>query len=148
MPMIKNKTSATKISRTKLSNIFPRQRLFQKLDNNWERSITWIDGPAGSGKTTLVASYLDARKLPCLWYQIDTNDADTATFFYYLELAAMQSVPAFKKGRRRTDCLSYDNFASAAACREEAMALRDGKVSLDKRYYWVDIWGLSGSANV
>ncbi len=33
--------------------------------------MTWISAPAGSGKTTLVASFLEAHKIPCLWYQID-----------------------------------------------------------------------------
>ena len=48
-------------------------------------------GPAGSGKTTTVASYLESRKLPCLWYQIDEGDNDIATFFYYMGLAAKKA---------------------------------------------------------
>ena len=39
-------------------------------------------------KTTLVASYLAARRQRVLWYQADEGDADVATFFYYLGLAA------------------------------------------------------------
>ena len=31
-----------------------------------------------------MASYLEARKLPYLWYQLDTSDADPASFFSYL----------------------------------------------------------------
>ncbi len=42
----------------------------------------------GAGKTTLVASWLESRALPGIWYQIDSGDADAATFFYYLGLAA------------------------------------------------------------
>jgi DNA-binding SARP family transcriptional activator len=52
-----------------------------------------VCGPPGAGKTTLVASYLVARKLPGLWYQVDQGDTDVATFFYYLARAA--------PGRRR-----------------------------------------------
>lgn len=40
------------------------------------------------GKTTAVASWLDHAGMPCVWYQLDEGDADIATFFYYLGLAA------------------------------------------------------------
>jgi len=55
--------------------------------------VFWIASPAGSGKTTLVSSYLSTRKLPCLWYQIDERDGDLAQFFYYMGLAAKQANP-------------------------------------------------------
>ncbi len=38
------------------------------LDKGRSVPVTWVSDPGGSGKTTLVASWLDARKLPCLWY--------------------------------------------------------------------------------
>jgi LuxR family transcriptional regulator, maltose regulon positive regulatory protein len=95
--MESNLSSIAKISRPKLSNIFARKRLFKELDSGKKKPITWIVGPAGSGKTTLVASYLDNRKLPCLWYQIDECDTDLATFFYYLGIAAKKAAPRHKK---------------------------------------------------
>jgi len=49
-----------------------------------ERPVIWISGPPGCGKTTLVNSYLETHKIPCLWYQVEEADADAATFFYYL----------------------------------------------------------------
>ena len=57
----------------------------------------WISGPPGSGKTSLITSYLDARKLPCLWYRIDEGDADIASFFYYMGLAAKKAAPSKRK---------------------------------------------------
>ncbi len=86
-----------KITRPILTEIFPRKRLFEALDRSRKRPVTWIAGPPGCGKTTLVSSYLDARKLPCLWYQVDPGDADPATFFYYLGLAAREAAPHKKK---------------------------------------------------
>ncbi|OGW27180.1 MAG: hypothetical protein A2X56_14290, partial [Nitrospirae bacterium GWC2_57_13] len=86
-----------KITRPKLAGAYPRKRLFKLLDGCRDTPVTWISSPAGSGKTTLVASYLDVRKLPCIWYQIDEGDNDPATFFYYLGLAAKQAVPRHKK---------------------------------------------------
>jgi DNA-binding SARP family transcriptional activator len=62
-----------------------------------KQPIIWVSGPAGSGKTTLVANYLDARKISCLWYQIDEGDVDPATFFYYLGKAAKKAAPRIQK---------------------------------------------------
>ena len=86
-----------KITRPIVTEVFPRVRLFKLLDAGRKRLVNWIAGPPGSGKTTLVSSYLDARKLPCLWYQVDPGDADPATFFYYLGLAAKKAAPRKQK---------------------------------------------------
>jgi LuxR family maltose regulon positive regulatory protein len=61
------------------------------LDDSGQYPIVWITGLAGSGKTTLAASYLEARQIPCIWYQIDEGDEDPASFFYYLGLAAKKA---------------------------------------------------------
>jgi len=58
-----------------------------------KRPVIWVTGPPGCGKTTLISSYLKSREAACLWYQIDPGDADPATFFYYLGLAAKRAVP-------------------------------------------------------
>ncbi|MEW5745884.1 MAG: BTAD domain-containing putative transcriptional regulator [Nitrospirota bacterium] len=86
-----------KLSRPKISGVFPRERLFKILDAEQGRSVIWVSGPAGSGKTTLAASYLAARKRPCLWYQVDEGDADIATFFYYMGMAAQKAAPRKKQ---------------------------------------------------
>ncbi len=77
-----------KTTRPSLPGILPRPRLFDMLDEARTVGAVWLAGPPGSGKTTLVASYLDYAAMPCLWYQLDEGDADVATFFYYLGLAA------------------------------------------------------------
>jgi LuxR family maltose regulon positive regulatory protein len=73
-----------KLTRPHLAGILPRERLFSDLDQGREKSVIWIAGPPGSGKTTLVADYLDTWAPECVWYQIDPGDADVATFFYYM----------------------------------------------------------------
>jgi len=85
-------TSIAKITRPRLPDVLSRTRLFRLLEQTRKKSpVIWVSGPAGSGKTTLVSSYLDSRNLPCLWYQVDAGDADSATFFYYLGLAVQKT---------------------------------------------------------
>jgi DNA-binding SARP family transcriptional activator len=80
-----------KLTRPRLFNISPRERLFRLLDELREHPALWITGAPGEGKSALVASYLDARRLNAIWYNVDAGDRDPATFFYYLGLAAAQS---------------------------------------------------------
>ena len=82
-----------KITRPILPEVYPRKRFFDILDTSRKRPLIWIAGPPGCGKTTAVINYLDSRNLPCLWYQVDPGDADPATFFYYLGLAAQKAAP-------------------------------------------------------
>ncbi|HXX10647.1 MAG TPA: BTAD domain-containing putative transcriptional regulator [Burkholderiales bacterium] len=77
-----------KISTPRLFGVVARERLFAQLDANRGRPLLWVDGPPGAGKTTLVASYLGARCIPTLWYQVESNDSDPANLFHYLTLAA------------------------------------------------------------
>ncbi len=79
------------------SNIYLRKRLFKALDEARSRPVIWIAAPGGAGKTTLVASYLKERRLPCLWYQIDQGDSDIASFFHYMGIAAKKAAPRYKK---------------------------------------------------
>ena len=76
-----------KLSRPRLFDALPRQRLFDRLDDARRHPVVWVVAPPGAGKTTLVASWLEQRRLPGLWYQVDPGDADPATFFHYLGLA-------------------------------------------------------------
>jgi len=87
----------SKIARPKLSDTVKRERLFHLLDRAAQRPIIWVEAQAGSGKTTLVADWLDANQLPHLWYQVDEGDADIASFFYYMGLAVKNAAPRYKK---------------------------------------------------
>jgi ATP/maltotriose-dependent transcriptional regulator MalT/DNA-binding SARP family transcriptional activator len=72
-----------KTTRPNTAAIVPRERLFQRMDADARRRLVWICGPAGSGKTSLAASYVAASERLCLWYELDPDDEDEATFFHY-----------------------------------------------------------------
>ncbi len=95
--MSEERSQAVKITRPNPSGVLSRKRLFQLIDRGRKKSVVWISGPAGSGKTTLVAGYLKQRKLPCLWYQVDEGDSDIASFFYYMGLAAKKAAPRVRR---------------------------------------------------
>jgi ATP/maltotriose-dependent transcriptional regulator MalT/DNA-binding SARP family transcriptional activator len=91
--MTERPNTLAKLTRPNLGGILPRDRLYKQLDEGRERSIIWLSGPPGSGKTTLVADYLDTWAPECIWYQVDPGDADVATFFYYMARALPDSAP-------------------------------------------------------
>ena len=87
-----------KLTRPRLHGAVPRERVFGLLDQKRRHPVVWVAGPPGSGKTTAVASYVEAAGVPAIWYLLDHGDADPATFFYYLR----QGVIALSRKRGRT----------------------------------------------
>ncbi len=90
---MKQQVSIAKISRPRSQEIYLRKRLFSRLDNYRKQPVIWVCGPAGSGKTTFVNSYIETRNLQAIWYQVDSGDGDPATFFHYLGLAVKKAAP-------------------------------------------------------
>ena len=87
----------SKIAPPELPAVVRRQALFEVLDRKAHYSATWISGAAGTGKTTLVASFLAGQKLPFVWYRVDAGDGDLPTFFYYLGQAVKKASPRKRK---------------------------------------------------
>jgi len=86
--------------------VVQREELFSRMDEGAERGGIWVAGPPGAGKTTLVSSYLEQRRLRHLWYQVDRGDVDAATFFHFMGLAAARgasldrrAIPAYSASR-------------------------------------------------
>lgn len=85
--MVKPAPTLAKLSRPRLFDSVPRERLFTRLDDHQRLPVTLVAAPPGAGKTTLVASWLESRKVGGIWYQMDAGDADAATFFHFLGIA-------------------------------------------------------------
>lgn len=71
-----------------------RPRLHALLDGARE-GLVWLGGPAGAGKTSLMRTWTDARRVggtPCLWMQLDATDAEPVVFFRHLRLALLSAL--------------------------------------------------------
>ena len=86
----RNRRHATlgKLNPPRLGRTIDRDRLFEEIEQFSGAPGLWIAGPPGIGKTTLVATYLNRRALPCVWLQLDAGDIDPATFVHFLGAAA------------------------------------------------------------
>jgi LuxR family transcriptional regulator, maltose regulon positive regulatory protein len=71
-----------------------RPRLLKALDRGEGRALTLVSAPAGFGKTTLLAEWLDDRSDDgrCVaWVSLDENDNELARFLSYL-VSSLQTV--------------------------------------------------------
>ncbi len=80
----------SKLAKPSAVGLLSRERLFADLDAAYPGHLIWVSGPAGAGKTSLVSSWIENRKLSYLWYQVDLGDADPGSLVQYLTLAAQK----------------------------------------------------------
>ena len=73
----------------------PRPHLVDWLENQMDKRLILISAPAGYGKTTLLADFLNASGRPFAWYQLDASDSDPTVFLTYLieALRRMKGAP-------------------------------------------------------
>ena len=74
-----------KLAPPRLGRVFARNRLFALLDALSDHPAIWLHGAPGAGKSTLVATWLQARQRKVLWLQVDAGDADPATLVESLD---------------------------------------------------------------
>ena len=84
-------TTLAKLSAPRLHAAVRRERLFTRLDTLRALPASWVCGPPGAGKTTLAASWIEARGIDAYWYRMDPGDRDPAAFFDYLGQRARHS---------------------------------------------------------
>jgi len=88
------------------AGVIPRSRLFVALDRLGDSELTVISGPAGSGKTVLVSSWLAVRTdLAKAWATLDPSDDDPTRLWTYVSHAVDRLRPGLARSR---PCQSED----------------------------------------
>jgi LuxR family maltose regulon positive regulatory protein len=75
------------------AHLVPRAHLTERLQQGVERALTLVSGPAGFGKTTLLAQWFAERGMPVAWLSLEAEDNDPTRFLSYL-IAALQTLDA------------------------------------------------------
>jgi hypothetical protein len=131
-----------KLRRPGYGDAVDRPRLHATLDELTRKPLTWLQAPAGAGKTTLIAAYAARRAAPVLWYTLDDGDADPSSLSYYLGEAAralgveLRLPPASRGGSRRffeallaalpaSTLLVFDDYHEAAHAAEWHQLFRE-----------------------
>ncbi len=91
----------TKLHRPRFPHdLVVRQRLTELLDHGADRPLTLVCAPAGFGKTTLIATWIERMvasqvqlesSMPSAWLSLDGNDSDLNQFLRYF-IAAVQTI--------------------------------------------------------
>jgi LuxR family maltose regulon positive regulatory protein len=80
------------------AGVIERARLFAALDRLESNELTVISGPAGSGKTVLVSSWLAARsELAAAWTTLDANDDNLYRLWTYVAHAVDRVRPGLAR---------------------------------------------------
>jgi ATP/maltotriose-dependent transcriptional regulator MalT len=89
-----------KLAAPRATRIVRRTRVLSAIDRGLRTGACWIAAPAGYGKTLAVTEYLQRTKAPYVWYRVDEDDQDVASFFHYMTLSMQgarvsRALPAF-----------------------------------------------------
>ena len=87
IPLLRTKLHIPRVIR----NHFHRKHLLDRLDQSLQRPLLLVSAPAGYGKSTLLACWLETSDIPGAWVSLDQNDNDLRVFLSYF-LAAVQTL--------------------------------------------------------
>src|SRR5208283_4062719 len=88
---------ATKVSPPGIRDqVVPRERLVERLRAGSGLALTLVIGPAGFGKTTLLAAWYQAEtaRKPVAWLTLDEGDNDPVVLWSYVIEALRRACPA------------------------------------------------------
>jgi LuxR family maltose regulon positive regulatory protein len=89
--------SPTPLLSTKLHRPLPRAHLvrrsllLERLTQGVTGPLTLVSAPAGFGKTTLLAQWIETNSIPVAWLSLDPEDNDPTRFLSYL-IASLQTI--------------------------------------------------------
>jgi LuxR family transcriptional regulator, maltose regulon positive regulatory protein len=121
-----------------------RSRLLDLLDRGDQVRLALVVGPAGAGKTALLADWLAARpELPAAWLSCDAADADPARFVAAIIEAARYGFgqPGIGEDARQLMSLDGEVSADAVAALADDLDAPDGR-----RVLVIDDFHLAGAA--
>ena len=85
-------TLHTKLRRPTVGeDVVLRSHLLSRLDHSLGYPLILLSAPAGYGKTTLLATWLESCDCPSAWLSLDEDDSDLPKFLMYF-LAALKSM--------------------------------------------------------
>jgi LuxR family maltose regulon positive regulatory protein len=87
IPLLRTKLHRPRVVRNHLH----RQHLLDRLDQCLQRPLMLVSAPAGYGKSTLLACWLETSDMPSAWVSLDKNDNNLHLFLAYL-LDAVQTL--------------------------------------------------------
>src|SRR5437667_2619364 len=77
----------------KRSDLIARARLLERLNAGLSGKITLVSAPAGFGKTTLIAQWVQTINRPTVWLSLDEHDNDLRVFERSLTAALQSAFP-------------------------------------------------------
>jgi len=89
IPLLQTKLSVP----SAVSGLVTRQRINFRLDGGLRGGLTLVIAPAGAGKTTAAAQWIQARELRAAWLSLDAGDNDPMRFLDYLAAALKKLRP-------------------------------------------------------
>ena len=96
--MVTSPLVETKLYRPRLrGSQVARERLTQQLESRREARLTVVSAPAGFGKTTLLAAWLDtapAATREVAWLSLEQEDSEPLRFWTYVATAVQRAAPA------------------------------------------------------
>ena len=123
-----------------------RERLRVRLDAATEARLVLVSAPAGFGKSTLLADWLDQPAVRGAWLSLDTRDNDVVRFARYLAAATTRLAGATEEVAE-SDAPSFDGMAldagafdadlALAGILEDLAAVGDGTVMVLDDYHLV-----------
>jgi ATP/maltotriose-dependent transcriptional regulator MalT len=77
----------------KRSDLIARDRLLERLNAGLSGHVTLVCAPAGFGKSTLIAQWIQSINRPAVWLSLEENDDEPRVFIRSLAVALQSAIP-------------------------------------------------------